>query len=70
MNDFNKQDLADILYCLKKRRDGLCDYIRFMNEVIKDNSSERIELLNNTIMSANSEIDRINFLIIKLEKEL
>lgn len=70
MDNLTKEDIADILYCLKQRREQLFNSVKFFNEVIKDGSGKRLDLLNNCIFGYKKDLDKIDLLILKIQKLL
>lgn len=67
---FNKEEVSDIIYCLKMRKETLQNKIRFFNEVIKDNSGRRLDILQNSIYGYDKEINSLELLILKLQNLL
>lgn len=67
---FNKEEVADIIYCLKMRKETLQNKIRFFNEIIKDNSGRRLDILQNSIYGYDKEINSLELLILKLQNLL
>lgn len=70
MENLSKEEVADILYCLKIRKDGLLNNIRFFNEVIKDNRGKRLDILENSVLGYKTEIDKIDLITLKLQNLL
>ena len=70
MENLSKEDVADILYCLKLRKDSLLNSIRFFNEVIKDNKGKRLDILENCVLGYDTEVDKIDLIILKLQNLL
>ena len=71
LNDYEKltsEDIYDIIFCLRNRRDMLESKMRFYNDTIKSNSRLRLELLSNLISSINADILKIDMEILKLDK--
>lgn len=70
MNDLSKEDIADIMYCLKTRRDQLATSIRFFTETIKDGSGRRLDILENLVSGYRRDLDKIDLLILKFQNLL
>lgn len=70
MENLSKEDIADVLYCLKLRKDSLLNSIRFFNEVIKDNKGRRLDILENSVLGYKTEIDKIDLITLKLQNLL
>ena len=70
MENLSKEDIADVLYCLKLRKDSLLNSIRFFNEVIKDNKGKRLDVLENCTLGYKTEVDKIDLIILKLQNLL
>ena len=70
MDNLTKEDIADILYCLKQRREQLLNSIKFFNEVIKDANGKRLDILYNCTLGYKKDLDKIDFLILKIQKLL
>jgi len=70
MENLSKEEVADILYCLKIRKDTLLNNIRFFNEVIKDNRGKRLDILENSVLGYKTEIDKIDLITLKLQNLL
>lgn len=70
MENLSKEDIANTLYCLKIHRDGLLNKIRFFNEIIRDKSGKRLDILENSVLGYKTEIDKIDLIILKLQNLL
>ncbi len=70
MEDFSKEEISDLLYCLKLRKDQLVHSIKFFNEIIRDKSGKRLDILENCVGTYRNELSKIDLLILRLEKLL
>lgn len=68
--ELTEEEIFDILYVLKNRKDSLTDKVVFYNSLIKDNCVKRLDLLTNILTGVNSEILKIDLIILKVEKYL
>lgn len=70
MDNFSKEDIADLIYCLKNRKEQLLSSIRFFNEVIREGKGKRLDLLENCTLGYKKDLDNIDLLILKLQNLL
>lgn len=70
MDELSKQDIADILYLLKKRKDDLLTTIRFFEEILKGKTDKRLEMISNVLLGHKTELDKIELLILKIQNLL
>lgn len=70
MEELSKQDIADILYLLKKRKDDLLSTIRFFEETLKGKTDKRLEMISNALLGYKTELDKIELLILKIQNLL
>lgn len=71
LKDYEKltsEDIYDIIFCLRNRKEMLESKMRFYNDTIKSNSRLRLELLSNLISGINTDIIKIDMEILKLDK--
>lgn len=61
-------NIADILYCLERRRDDILNKVQFYHETIKDCNSRRVNLLNDCLMTLRSELNSIENTIFIVKK--
>lgn len=64
------EEKADLLYCLKERKEGIVRKIQFFNEIIKGKTSYSFEILNDCLISCKKELDSIDLLMLKIQNLL
>ena len=70
LNCLTSEEISDLLYCIKQRRDSLFKSVEFFNSIIKDNGGRRLELLDNCVSSYRSELIKLDTLYLKLQNLL
>lgn len=70
MEILTTEEKADLLYCLKERKQGVLNKIQFFNETIKGRSSYSLDILNNCLLGCNKELNDIDLLILKIQNLL
>lgn len=68
--ELTEEEMSDILYVLKDRKESLTDRVLFYNSLIKDNCVKRVDMLTNILTGVNAEILRIDLIMLKLKKYL
>ena len=65
-----EEEIADVIYILSNRKEELLNKVLFYNSMIKDNCVKRLDMLTNVVTGINSEILKIDLIIIKFKKLL